>query len=79
MSGKIQVILMIGIMKVNNNGKRKESMSKKNIEWVCIDQWYCNDCQTYIDDNVELMEMHECKKNKQKKGKNESVENRFTN
>lgn len=34
---------------------------EKNIEWVCIDTWYCNDCQTYIDDNVELMEMHECK------------------
>ena len=37
-------------------------MTDKNIEWVAIDQWYCNDCQTDIDDTVEEMEMHECKK-----------------
>ena len=54
---------------------------EKNIDWVCIDTWYCNDCQTYIDDNVKLMEMHECKKNKQMEGEkqNESIKNRFTN
>ena len=49
---------------------KKETMLKKtmtdevekNIEWVAVDQWYCNDCQTDIDDTVEEMEMHECKK-----------------
>ena len=35
---------------------------EKNIEWVAVDQWYCTDCQTDIDDTVEEMEMHECKK-----------------
>ena len=38
----------------------------KNIEWVAIDQWYCNDCQTDIDDTVEEMEMHECEKTTKK-------------
>ena len=35
---------------------------KKGIEWVAVDHWYCNDCQTDIDDTIEEMEMHECKK-----------------
>ena len=36
-------------------------MSDKNkIEWVGINQWYCNNCQTNIDDTIEEMEMHQC-------------------
>ena len=31
------------------------------LEWVAIDQWYCNNCQTNINDTVKEMEMHECK------------------
>jgi len=42
--------------------KPKKDTMTKNIEWVATDQWYCNDCQTDIDDTVEEMEMHECKK-----------------
>ena len=42
--------------------KPKKDTMTKNIEWVATDQWYCNDCQTHIDDTVEEMEMHECKK-----------------
>ena len=41
------------------------------IEWIGdyidddgirYDTWYCNSCDTDIDDKVKEMEMHECKK-----------------
>ena len=56
-----------------------------NIEWACdyvdddgirYDTWYCNSCNTDIDDKVQEMEMHECKKNdnaRQDKENNQTI------
>ena len=51
--------------------KPKKDTMTKNIEWACdyvdddgirYDTWYCNSCDTDIDDKIQEMEMHECKK-----------------
>ena len=31
-----------------------------NIKWISPNIWYCNNCETYLDDNEEEMEMHNC-------------------
>ena len=36
---------------------------------VSYDTWYCNACDTDIDDKVQTMEMHECKKSTRNKKK----------
>tara|TARA_Y200000002_G_C22455717_1_gene568220 strand:- start:401 stop:580 length:180 start_codon:yes stop_codon:yes gene_type:complete len=45
--------------------------NKTNIVWIGTyvdddetqyNQWYCNKCNEDIDDKIQLMEMHECKK-----------------
>jgi hypothetical protein len=33
----------------------------KNITWVDPTTWHCQSCNTYIDDEKQEMEMHECK------------------
>jgi hypothetical protein len=33
----------------------------KNITWVDPTTWHCQNCNTYIDDKKQEMEMHECK------------------
>ena len=47
----------------------------KSIDWIgsyiddegnSWDEWYCNDCNTNINDKIEEMEMHECKEECQK-------------
>jgi len=47
----------------------------KNIDWIgwyvddeghAWDEWYCNDCNTAIDDKIQLMELHDCKEGCQK-------------
>ena len=47
----------------------------KDIKWIGYyvdddghtwDEWYCNDCNTNIDDKKEEMELHDCKKDYQK-------------
>ena len=35
-------------------------MMKINIKWISPSIWYCNNCETYLDDNKEEMEMHSC-------------------
>ena len=32
-----------------------------NITWVDSTTWHCQSCNTYIDDEKQEMEMHECK------------------
>lgn len=33
----------------------------KNITWVDPTTWHCQSCNTYIDEEKQEMEMHECK------------------
>ena len=35
-----------------------------NITWIDSTTWHCQDCNTYIDDEKQEMEMHECKQKK---------------
>jgi len=32
----------------------------ENIKWISPNIWYCNNCEVYLDDNKEEMEMHNC-------------------
>jgi hypothetical protein len=37
----------------------------ETITWHDTDTWHCQKCNTYIDDKIDEMEMHECKQKEQ--------------
>ena len=51
---------------ITNKGARNMTTQIKvtdieTITWHDTDTWHCQKCNTYIDDKIDEMEMHECK------------------